>query len=434
MTVPATNGSDNLPNPGPLTEAQRKLVKATVPVLEAHGSEITRRFYKQMLEAHPELRNVFNHTKQQRGDQSEALARAVYAYAQNIDDLTPILPVVERLCNKHASLHILPAHYAIVGEHLLQAIGQVVGTDVFSGDLYEAWVVAYWQLAHICINREAELYKQAGWIGWKEFVVTKKVKETEEITSFYLAPKDKTPLPVFKPGQYISVQKFVKELGVNQSRQYSLSDSPHASDHFRISVKRESGVRATDPKTGTVDTTHSVHPGWLSNLLHDTLNEGDAVDVAYPYGDFFLDDTAAPVVLLSAGVGLTPLTSMLHGALERAHPRAVSWLQVVHSARLHPLNAEVRRLLKAHPALVRRAVFYSDPTEDAVLGEDYDVQGRMDLAKVDEETLRLGDATAQYYICGPEKFMADMGKALKARGVDGGRIHAEVFGAGDVPI
>ena len=108
---------------------------------------------------------------------------------------------------------------AIVGKHLLQAIGEVVGNDVFSGDLYEAWVVAYWQLAHTCINREAELYKQAGWKGWKEFVVSKKVKETEEITSFYLTPKDKTPLPSFRPGQYISVQKFIKELGFIQSRQ-----------------------------------------------------------------------------------------------------------------------------------------------------------------------------------------------------------------------
>lgn len=147
------------------------------------------------------------------------MARAVYAYAANIDDLSPVLPVVERLCHKHASLHILPSQYAIVGKHLLQAIGEVVGKDVFSGDLYEAWVVAYWQLAHICINREAELYKQAGWIGWKEFVVVKKEKETDDITSFYLAPKDKSPLPTFRPGQYISVQKYVKELGFNQSRQ-----------------------------------------------------------------------------------------------------------------------------------------------------------------------------------------------------------------------
>ena len=155
----------------------------------------------------------------QRGDQAQALASAVYAYAANIDDLTPVLPTVERLCQKHASLHIQPSQYAIVGKHLLQAIGEVVGTEVFSGDLFEAWVIAYWQLAHICINREAELYKQAAWVGWKEFVLSKKVKETEEITSFYLTPKDKTPLPPFRAGQYISVQKYIAELGFNQSRQ-----------------------------------------------------------------------------------------------------------------------------------------------------------------------------------------------------------------------
>ena len=218
------------------------------------------------------------------------------------------------------------------------------------------------------------------------------------------------------------------------SCRYSLSDSPSASDHFRISVKRERGIRATDPTTGAVDTTHAVHPGWLSNLLHDTLKEGDPVEVAYPFGDFFLDDSDSPVVLLSAGVGITPLTSMLHAALERPKPRPVSWLQVVHSAKMQPLNAEVRRLLKTQPALVKRAVFFSESTEDAVLGEDYDFRGRMDLAKVNDETLRLADATTQYYICGPERFMADMGKALKAQGVNPSRIHAEVFGAGDVPI
>ena len=143
----------------------------------------------------------------------------MYAYAANIDDLTPVLPTVERLCNKHASLHILPSQYAIVGKYLLGAIAQVVGSDVFSGDLYEAWVVAYWQLAHICINREAELYKEAGWVGWKEFVVSRRVDETPDITSFYLSPKDGKPLPAFRPGQYISVQRFINELGVLQSRQ-----------------------------------------------------------------------------------------------------------------------------------------------------------------------------------------------------------------------
>lgn len=147
------------------------------------------------------------------------MARSVYGYAANIDDLTPVLPVVERLCNKHASLGIQPQQYTIVGKHLLEAITEIVGKDVFKGDLYDAWFAAYWQLAQICINREAELYKGAAWAGWKDFVVRNKVQETDDITSFYLVPKDGSPLPSYKPGQYISVQRFVNDLGFNQSRQ-----------------------------------------------------------------------------------------------------------------------------------------------------------------------------------------------------------------------
>lgn len=155
----------------------------------------------------------------QRGLQAEALARAVYAYAANIEDLTPILPIVERIAQKHASVHVAPSHYAVVGKHLLEAITQVVGADVFKGDLYEAWGAAYWNLAHVFINREHELYEAAQWVGWREFVVAKKVWETEEVTSFYLKPRDGKPLEPYRPGQYISVQKFVPELGLQQSRQ-----------------------------------------------------------------------------------------------------------------------------------------------------------------------------------------------------------------------
>lgn len=155
----------------------------------------------------------------QRGDQAEALARAVYAYAANIDDLIPILPVVERICHKHASLHVVPEQYAIVGENLLQAITDVLGADVFKGELYDAWVAAYWELARVFFFRERELYKGSDWEGFKEFVVQKKVQETEDVTSFYFAPKDKKPLPAHRPGQYICVQKHIQELGFNQSRQ-----------------------------------------------------------------------------------------------------------------------------------------------------------------------------------------------------------------------
>lgn len=230
--------SDNLPHPPPLTPEQRKLITATVPILAEHGITITTLFYEQLLESNPDLRNVFSHSNQevcplhfsqaranahlrsslQRGLQAKALARTVYAYAANIEDLTPILPVVERIAHKHASIHVAPAHYAVVGKHL-EAITQVVGADVFKGDLYEAWGAAYWNLAHVFINRERELYEAAQWVGWREFFVAKKIRETEEVTSFHLKPKDGKPLEPYRPGQYISVQKFVPELGLRQSRQ-----------------------------------------------------------------------------------------------------------------------------------------------------------------------------------------------------------------------
>lgn len=155
----------------------------------------------------------------QRGDQAEALFRGVYAYAVHIDDLTPILPVVERISNKHASLGITPDQYAIVGKYLLGAISDVVGAETFSGELYDAWVDAYWNLARIFIKREEDLYQTAAWRGWKEFIVRQKVDEAADIISFYFAPKDGKPLPRYRPGQYISVQKYIKGLGFNQSRQ-----------------------------------------------------------------------------------------------------------------------------------------------------------------------------------------------------------------------
>ena len=110
-------------------------------------------------------------------------------------------------------------------------------------------------------------------------------------------------------------------------------------------MKRERGVRATDPATGAVDTTQADRLGWMSNFLHDRVHEGDTVELAPPFGDFFLDDTQSPAVLISAGVGVTPLASMLHTILGSPAPRPVSWVQVVRSRREHPLHNEVRRLL-----------------------------------------------------------------------------------------
>ena len=155
----------------------------------------------------------------QKGEQPDVLARAVYGFVANIEDPTPIIPFIERIAHKHTSLSIQPEHYKIVGKYLTEAAVEVLGADVLQGELYDAWLAAYWQLAHIFIDREAELYATAAWLGWKDFVVSKKVKESDDITSFYLVPKDGVALPSYKPGQFISVQRFIEDLGYKQSRQ-----------------------------------------------------------------------------------------------------------------------------------------------------------------------------------------------------------------------
>lgn len=172
----------------------------------------------------------------------------------------------------------------------------------------------------------------------------------------------------------------------------------------------------------------------MSSLLHDKLNEGDTLEITAPFGDFFLDDTNGPAVLISAGVGVTPLSSMLHTILENDVPRPVSWIQVVRSRTLHPLRDEVHRLLKSQPDRVRSAVFYSEPSAQDVQGEEYDFRGRMDLDRVDPQLLYLDNKDTHYYVCGPERFMAEMGRKLKAKGVESSHIHAEVFGQGAVPL
>ncbi|KZF21579.1 flavohemo protein [Xylona heveae TC161] len=294
-----------------LTQEQINTIKATVPVLEQYGGIITTTFYKNMLSENPELKNVFNSANQITGHQPRALAQSVYAYAANIDNLGALSAAVENICNKHASLYIRPEQYNIVGTYLLAAMKQVLG-DALTPEIHDAWAAAYWQLANIMIDREAQLYKEGGdWTDWKKFKIAKKVAESAEITSLYLEPVenvDGKALPPFKPGQYISVMLDVPNLNHQQARQYSLSDSPN-SNYYRISVKKESGVNPTNPEM-------KAHPGYVSNILHDIKKEGDVILVSHPRGDFFLSEQSVekshPIVLISAGVGLTPLMSILN--------------------------------------------------------------------------------------------------------------------------
>lgn len=406
-----------------LTQEQTQIIKATVPVLAQYGTQITTAFYSNMLREVPILNNIFNTTNQRNGHQQQALAGTLYAYAANIDNLEVLKPAVERICQKHASLYIRPEHYDIVGKYLLEAMQQVLGAAL-TPEILDAWTAAYGQIANIMIGREHELMNQAdGWTDWRDFRIDQKVKESEEVTSFYLKPVDGKPLPEFLPGQYISTKVNVPELQYDQARQYSLSDK-HSPEYYRISVKRDQGLDTVP------------HPGHVSNILHDHKKVGDIVQLSHPAGDFFLDvrkagDEQPPVVLISAGVGLTPLTSILNTMVTK-NGREMSWVHVSRNHKSHAFKSHVEKIVEAFPKITKR-IFHSDPAVDEEQGVHYDVKGRLDVSKLDvENDLKLSNKAATYYICGPEQFMVELERALRERGVDSERINMELFGTGGV--
>lgn len=424
----------------PLTPEQVKIIKSTAPVLEQHGDNITTTFYRNMLDAYPDLNNIFNTTNQVNGHQPRALAASLYAYATYIDDLGVLAPAVERICQKHASLYIRPEQYDIVGEYLLKAMGEVLG-DALTPEILDAWGVAYWQLAEIMKKREADILDAAeGWTDWRKFTITSRVQESEEICSFYLEPAEQTDeptaLPVYNPGQYISVRMPVPHLQYLQARQYSLSEAP-GYYYYRISVKRERKV--LDPKD-VPDAKYEQ--GYISNVLHDSKKVGDIIEVSHPAGEFYFDinkvddaDACSPVVLISAGVGQTPLLSILNTLIRHNAPtaRSISFIHAARSAAVHAFGHHVRTLERTHEN-VTSVVFLKYVTEDDVQGEDYHHQGRLDLAKLDPaQELFLNDEKTQYYICGPGTFMTDMEAKLQSFGVNNERIHMELFGTGGMP-
>lgn len=398
-----------------LSEQTIATIKSTVPVLEVHGTAITKRFYQMMFEAHPELLNIFNHANQKQGRQQGALANAVYAAAQHIDRLEEILPVVRQIAHKHRSLGIRPEHYPIVGKYLLAAIKDVLG-DAATDEIIAAWAEAYGVIANVFMDVEADMYKKAeqqrgGWSGFKGFVVQKKVKESNEITSFYLVPEDGQELPAFEPGQYISLKMQIPGERNIHIRQYSLSDAP-GRPYYRISVKRE-------------DATASRPAGKVSVYLHEQVQEGDVVQVSAPAGDFTLDQADhRPVVFISAGVGLTPMVSMLATLVASGSNRPVTFVHAAASGESHALRDEVDKLVAAH---AQSAAWwcYSKPTEQDRLAQAFHKEGRLDLSWLQSI---VPDKNAQYYFCGPEAFMQSVYGLLKEWNIPASDIHYEFFG------
>ncbi|MCJ8165677.1 NO-inducible flavohemoprotein [Pontibacter sp. E15-1] len=403
-----------------ITTDQKELIKATVPVLREHGVALTTHFYSRMFTHNPELKNVFNMGNQGNGKQQLSLAMAVLAYAENIEDPSVLVSAVMKIGHKHMSLDIRPEHYTIVGKHLLASISEVLGEGA-TPELIEAWAVAYQQLADLMIGLEQNLYlesvaKKGGWTGWRPFLVKQKVKESEEITSFYLYPADGGKVADFMPGQYLSVRLFLPELNLLQPRQYSLSSAPNEA-YYRISVKKEAGK--------------TEHPnGLISNRLHETVLEGDVIEIAPPAGDFILDTMKdTPVVFISGGVGQTPLLSMLEYLASTESNREIVWVHGARNRQVHAFREPLTTLEGQHGKL-KKHIFY-DTLDELMQVEGGYYEGIVELGKLKDVAL-LKDA--DYYICGPAPFIKKQFYDLAAMGVNKEAIHYEEFGPANLVL
>ncbi|MFS0828686.1 NO-inducible flavohemoprotein [Pseudomonas phoenicis] len=385
-----------------LTADQRAIIKATVPLLESGGEALTTHFYKMMLDEHPEVRPLFNQAHQANGDQPRALANGVLMYARHIDRLEQLGGLVRQIINKHVALQILPEHYPIVGACLLRAIREVLGEDIATPAVIDAWGAAYGQLADILIGAEEGLYRAkeqatGGWRGARAFRLARREQESAEIVSFYFAPVDGQPVLKAEPGQYIGLQVFVD--GCEQRRNYSLSALCDGRE-YRISVKREAG-------------------GKVSNYLHDRLQVGDVLQLFPPAGDFTLTASDKPLVLISGGVGITPTLAMLQAALESGRP--VRFIHCARNAGVHAFRDTVDALAAAHPQLERFYCYAEDdgsaPAQavglmsQALLGQWLPVERDVDV-----------------YFLGPKPFMAAIKRQLAALGVPPEQSRFEFFG------
>lgn len=394
-----------------LSEHTKSIVRATVPALAANGTTITAAMYKRLFQD-AEVRDLFNQSNQgEDGRQTKALAHAILAYAQNIDNLAVLRPAVERIAQKHVGLHIQQHHYPYVATALLEAIREVLG-DAATDEVLSAWGEAFWFLANILIGREKQIYdnlrsSEGGWNGWRQFVVAAKHRESDIITSFVFRPVDNGAVAGHRPGQYLTFKFDVPGLSP-QRRNYSISSAPNGTT-YRISVKREAR-------------------GIISRHLHDRIEEGDIIDVAPPTGDFYLPERPErPVVLLSGGVGLTPMVSMLETIAESGTELGVHYVHGTQDGRVHAMGHHVRGLVDGRDHL-KSAIFYENPGPQDERGVHFDHEGYISIEWLTRNTPFL---EADFYLCGPRPFLAAFVTGLAKAGVPRERIHFEFFGPAD---
>lgn len=387
-----------------LSEKSRPVIEATAAVVAEHMPEITPKFYAHMFEAHPELLDgVFSRANQRSGEQAQALAGSIVKFAVHLLEHPDTLPeaVLARIAHKHTALGIVPEQYQIVYENLFWAIADVLGEAV-TPEVAEAWTEVYWLMADALIKIEEGLYAQQAntkmWTDWK--VVAKEPTGNAAVT-FRFAPADETPQTPGRPGGYLSVRLKVED-GLRQCRQYSLSDHAESTDERVITVKLDEG-------------------GEVSPVLIQNVEVGDVIELSNPYGDITLrDDAETPLVLATAGIGITPAAAILDTLASRGSQREVHLFHGDASWDSVALREQVAESLQAIENGTGR-LWLGVPPQEAPAAFTT-TEGLMEFDDVELP------ADASYLLCGPLAFMQATRSKLIDAGVPATSIRYEIFG------
>jgi len=392
-----------------LSDTSRPVVQATVPVVADNIQEIAARFYRHLFANHPDLLDgTFNRGNQVDGSQQQALAGSVAAFASALVSTPDHLPehLLSRIAHKHASLGIRPDQYRVVHDHLMWAIGDVLG-DAVTPEIAAAWDEVYWLMANALINQERGLYSARGvrpHTVWRQWQVEKKIRETDEVVTFVVKRTDDRLVKTSLPGQYVTVQMPMPD-GVHQPRQYSLTRADDG-EHRQFSVKWVHGGGKPD--------------GEVSTLLHNSVDVGDVLTMSLPYGDVVLDDSGSPVVFASAGIGIAPMAGMLSHLVTAGSHLQIMLLHADLNEDSFPLRQQIIADIGALPN-ASIYVWYEQGAEGH-LPVNGVFSGKMDLSQVN-----LPDDAA-YYLCGPLPFMQAVRSDLIERKVPPEDIQYEVFG------
>lgn len=393
------------PAPG-LDTRHADIVRATLPLVEAHLDAITATFYRDLFDRHPQLgRDLFNRGDQAQGTQPRALAASIARFAARLVDPAAPQPdsMLARIGHKHASLGITAEQYDVVHEHLFAAIVAVLGAEVVTEPVAAAWDRVYWLMADALIALENRLYAESGVEPgqvFREALVTAREDDPIGVAVFTVESTDPVrPFPGYAPGQYISVG-LPQADGARQLRQYSLLGVP-GDGRLVFAVKR------VDPAPGRP-------AGEVSTRLYDRIRLGDTLTVTLPFGDVTVDPGATtPLVLISAGIGITPMIGILEYLAAHAPGRRVHLDHTDRAPGTRPLGNRLSALAARLPALGLRWR-YRDHTDD--LGRH-----TFDL----DAAAFPGDA--EFLLCGPTTFLHTVRGTLLEQGVPSGRIRTEQF-------